>query len=64
MISTNNNDDGRELLRGLGLPFKNPEAAEAGKADASVCESTFISEPLSDGPADNRQRPTRNSHGK
>lgn len=31
VISGNSNDDSRELLRGLGLPFKVPETAGAGK---------------------------------
>ncbi|HEX4148152.1 MAG TPA: 50S ribosomal protein L5 [Pirellulales bacterium] len=31
VISGNSNDESRELLRGLGFPFKNPETAEAGK---------------------------------
>jgi large subunit ribosomal protein L5 len=32
VISGTSNDDSRELLRGLGLPFKVPEAAGAGKS--------------------------------
>jgi large subunit ribosomal protein L5 len=31
VVSGNDNDESRELLRGLGFPFKNPDAVEAGK---------------------------------
>ena len=35
VISGNNNDESRELLRAFGMPFKAAEDAQAGKSPAA-----------------------------